>query len=163
MKDSWIICFPRSKTIKHFGICFTLLTLHGWLYGKLHPPLAPFISYWVQHGTPAGPRNKWRLPPSCSVCPRICICIDLLFFLSQSYLSLPIILPLHLFMEGKEMNGASNMSFLTWVFVSVVLLKGSQQYRFNLIFFKGCPMCTMSLAQKSIGVKAYKTPLPQDL
>lgn len=31
------------------------------------------------------------------------------------------------------------------------------------IFLKGHPLCTMSLAQKSVGVQAYKTLLPQDL
>lgn len=99
--------FPSFRNNKARLVHFTLLTLHGWLYCKLHPPLAPFILYWGQHGTPAGPRNPWCLPPSCSMCPPVCISIDYCFSLSIFLSSLSIILALHLYMEGKETNRAT--------------------------------------------------------
>lgn len=42
-----------------------------------------------------------------ALCALLFASLLIVVFLSQSYLSLPIILPLHLFMEGKEMNGAT--------------------------------------------------------
>lgn len=45
-----------------------------------------------------------RLPALCGL---VFASLLIVVFLSQSYLSLPIILPLLLFMEGKEMNGAT--------------------------------------------------------
>lgn len=126
-------CWIYNTTLNSETCSFTL-SLHGWLYDRLHPPLASITSSWVQHVTPVGLQNKRWLPPSSSIFLLLCNTADCCF-------SLSIFLPISSFLSTclwkvRNLMGLRSVTLLT-VFVSV-LLKGSLLYRFAQAPLKAC-------------------------